>query len=152
MRRGRAGPSRPQQHDPVERHAGQAGDEAVAEPGPVGVVPDGPVPVEHDRVDGADRGRVGREVVEVRDHELLAGVGDVHPRPALGPCPAQQVADGLRGKVQLVEIEPRVGAVQAELAGLALVQRRREGRADAGPDQAGQEAVLGHAHGLPRRR
>ncbi len=53
-----------------------------ANPGQSVLCPTAAAVVEHDRVDRAERLGLGRERVEVLDHELLAGVGDVEAAEA----------------------------------------------------------------------
>ncbi|MCO5571870.1 hypothetical protein L7F22_025618 [Adiantum nelumboides] len=131
-----AGAPGAQQHDPARRGAGQPGPPAVAEPGPVGVVPGHrPVRADDDGVDRADGGGVRGEGVEVADHALLAGMGDVESRVALGAGPAEQVADAVRCDPEDVEVEAPVGQIQAVRGALALVQGGRQRRTDAGADQ-----------------
>ncbi len=63
---------------------------------------------------------------------------------------ASSVADvASGGSPSYVEVQPRVGAVQAELARLALVQGGRQRRADAGADQPGPDpALVGRSCGV----
>jgi hypothetical protein len=144
MARGRSGATGADQYDAVEPRVRQPVDEPVAESRPVRVVPDrAAVVVEDDGVDRADRLRGWIERVEVRDDELLARVRDVQPAEPGDPCLPQQIADRLRWESQGVEIQPHIAVAQVELARLAHVQCRRQGRTDPGADQAHEEAVVG---------
>jgi hypothetical protein len=137
-----ARPAGAQQHDLVGARAGQAALERLAEAARVGVVADLAPAAQHDGVDRAERGRLRRQVVELADHQLLAGVRHVEPAQALALRLAHQRADVARGPAELVEVEQPVLVVEAEQRGLALVQRGAEGRADAGPDQADHDPVV----------
>ena len=78
----RARPAGAEQHDALGARARQAALERLAEAARVGVVADRAPVAQHDRVDRAERGRLGRQLVELVDHELLARVRDVEPAQA----------------------------------------------------------------------
>ena len=104
--------------------SGRPGGEAAGEAGQVGVVADRPAVGEHDRVDRAERGRVGGERVEVSDDELLGRMGDVDAVVAGQPRRGQDVAD--RGGRQARAGRGRAG-------GTGSGSRARRPRARAGP-------------------
>ena len=82
------------------------------------------------------RGRPVLEVVEVGEHQLLAGVGHVEgvvPQPTR---PGQQLPDLLRVQPEVVEVEGPVDVVEAVVTRLAHVHRGGQRRADAGADEA----------------
>ena len=123
------------------RDVGQAAGEVRLEPGPVGVVADRAAVGEDDGVDRAERLGVGRQLVEVLDHELLAGMGDVEAGEAERAArPRTSVADGLRGEPELADVDAPVDVAQAELVGLALVQRGAQRGADVGADEPDEVA------------
>ncbi len=89
-------PRRAQLHDPLQRDIGQPAREGRREPGDV-VAPDRTTALEDDGVDRAEGRRLGSELVEVVDDQLLAGVRDVQPVEAevpRGPAPRSPTASG----------------------------------------------------------
>ena len=82
---------------------------------------------------------------------LLAGVGDVEAAAALGAGPARRSPTSSGAQAQHVEVDQRVAVAQAERAGLALVQRGRERRADARADQADVHGAAGRRRRLTDR-
>jgi hypothetical protein len=113
-------------------------------------VPDGPVPVEDDRVDRAEGRGVRREFVEVRDDRLLAGVRDVEAVVAEPPGVSHQVARRVRAEAEAVDVDAPVQQAQAVVVRLALVQGGTERGPDPGSDET--DEVRGHAAGLFSRR
>jgi hypothetical protein len=107
-------------------------------------VPDRPAVVEHDGVDGAQLSRLGAEIVEVFDHLLLAGVGDVEPPEAEPQGGRHQLSDISGGESERVEVDDLVEVANVLPVSLTLVQGRAHGRPDAGPDQPYQISLVVH--------
>ena len=142
----RTGAAGADQQRPRQRGARQSAAEALGEAGAVRVVPDRAPVAQHHRVDGAERGRLVGQLVEVLEHELLARMGDVEPVEAGLAGLLEQVADVGRRDAELVDVEHAVGVGEAEAGGLVLVQRRAQRGADAGadePDQVGAGSERG---------
>ena len=87
--------------------------------------------LEDNGVDRLQRLRVLGQGVEVRDHVLLARMGDVDAAEAGAARTGEQVADDA-----LADLEQPVGVVELELGGRTLVQRRAERRTDPPTDQS----------------
>ena len=118
---GQARTARAEQHDAVGCDGGQCPGQAPGEAVPVGVVADRAAALEDHRVHGAEFGGLGREFVEVFDHLLLAGVGDVQPTEAQPPRVRQQIAHVTGGQAENVEVDDRVQVAQTLLpVGLAF--------------------------------
>ena len=91
------------------RRIGQLAGEAFGESGPVGIVPGRPaVRCENDRIDGADRPRVGRQGAEQRDDRLFAWMGDVEPGEPEAARRHQQFGQGRRRQLQGIEIDQAI--------------------------------------------
>ena len=135
MADGGAGAAGADEHDVVGRRARQAARERLPEAARVGVVPDEAVAREDDRVDRLQRLRLGGQLVELADDELLAGMRDVQAAQARVARLADERADLGGIAAELVEVEQPVGVVEPEARRLALVQRRAQRVADAGADQ-----------------
>ncbi|AGP55305.1 hypothetical protein M271_18765 [Streptomyces rapamycinicus NRRL 5491] len=140
---GGARPARAEQHDLAGGRVGQTAAEGAGEAGPVGVVADRPaVLAEHHRVDRAEQRGVLRQPVEMPDHRLLAGMGDVEPveaQPGGGP---HQLADPVRAEPQRIDVDQAVEIPQPVAVGLALVEGGGKRGAHSGSDQP-------HQTGLP---
>ena len=142
----RAGPAGTEQHHVAERRAGQPTGEPVGEPGPVGVVADAAPAGEQDRVDRADRGRLGGQVVQARQDRLLARVSDVQPGEAHPPGLGEQRADVTGRHAEPIDVDQLVEIPQAEFVRLPLVQWWAQRGGDGRADQSDQEpaGVVGH--------
>ena len=138
------GAARADQHHVVGGRTGQALAEAERETRCVGVVSDCPRSVEDDGVDGAEPGRDVVDLVEVLDDEALARMGDVKGVEAQCAGPVEHLADLCGRDACCVEVDRLVHVVEALRLGLGHVQRRGEGRADAGTDQPDQVGVMRH--------
>ena len=104
--------------------------------------PIAPPVLEHHRVDGAERARIGGQLVEERDDRLLAGMGDVEAGEAEALAPRSGArASASTPSPSAVEVDELVHVAQALLGALALVQARRARRLDAGADQAAEEGT-----------
>ena len=105
------------EHDDLaQRRVGQPAPEALREPARVGVVPDRAAVVEHDRVDRFQRRGLGREVVEVLDDVLLAGVCHVD---AAVPVAAGALEQFAHARVQPLDVEQPVAVFEPLLRRLA---------------------------------
>jgi hypothetical protein len=76
-------------------------------------------------------------------------MGDVQPVVAGQLRGGEQVADGHRGELQAVEVEPPVQVADPQLVGLPLVQRWGQRRADARADETDQESLRTSVHERP---
>lgn len=141
---GRPRAARAELDDPFQGDIGQSAREGGREAGDVRVVPDRSAVLEDDGVDRAEGRGLRGEFVEVRDDQLLAGVGDVQSVEADVACGAYEIAHGLRWNTQDVDVDQPVQAAQSLPVGLALVQCRAEGGPDSGADQADEIRGLGH--------
>ena len=105
------------EHDDLaERRVRQAAPEALREPARVGVVADRAAVAEHDGVDGLQRRRLGRELVEVLDDVLLARVRDVEAAVPVAAGALEQLADA---GVEPLDVEQPVAVLEAQRGGLA---------------------------------
>jgi hypothetical protein len=91
---------------------------------------DGPIPVEGDRVDRAEDRGVRRKLVQVPDHGLFARVGDVQAVEAEPSRRTEEVADGVRGEPEPVDVDEPVKAAKPMLVRLSLIERGTQGGAD----------------------
>jgi hypothetical protein len=132
-----------EQDDVLGGRVGQPGGEGRGESGDVGVVADHAAVTQQDGVDRAQRGGPAVDLVQVRQHQLLARMGDVERVVAQSASLLQQVAHRLGRQAQGGEVDRPVHVREAEGPRLRHVQRRREGRPDAGADEADEERV-GH--------
>ena len=96
LRHGRAGAAGAHLHHPVQGCARQPAPEPLGEAGGIGVVADPAAAAQHHRVDRTQCGGVFRELVQERDHRLLAGKGDVQAVEAQALGRGQQLGQGLR--------------------------------------------------------
>jgi hypothetical protein len=133
-----AGATGAQQHDVRRLRSGKSLREPDGEAGRIGVVSDDAVGLEHHGVDRAERSCRVVDVVEVGDHQLLTGVGDVQCVEPESARPLQDLADLLRHQPRGGQVDRAVHVVEPVGAALGHVQRRGEGRADALPDQTHQ--------------
>ena len=115
--------------------------EPGGEAGGVGVVADRPRVVEDDGVDRAERSGGVVDGVEVRDHQSLAGVGDVQRVEAECAGPGEDLADPLGRDAHLVEVDGAVHVVETVGPALGHVQRGGERRPHAGADEADEDRV-----------
>ncbi|KUL29669.1 hypothetical protein ADL15_26515 [Actinoplanes awajinensis subsp. mycoplanecinus] len=136
--------ARAEQHDVPGRHGGQCPGQALGEAVPIGVVTDRAAMPEDDGVHGTEFGGLGREVVEVLDHLLLAGMGDVQTAKAQLPCVRQQLTHVTGGQAENVDVDDRVEIAETLPVGLALVQHRAHRRRDPRTDQAHQVTLAVH--------
>ena len=110
----RARPARADQHHPVERAPGSPRANASGSRCASVLWPTVRPSVEDDGVDRAERRRLGGELVEVLDDELLARVGDVDAaKPSVARL-AHERADRLGARAELVEVEQPVVALEPE--------------------------------------
>ena len=92
---------------------------------------------------------LGRERVEVAEHELLARVRDVEPGVPGVARLLEQPARGVGRDAELGDVERAVGVAQPERRRLALVQRGAERCADAGADESDLEPIMYELVTLP---
>ena len=126
-------------HHAAAGHVREFAPEAFGKARPVGVVPDRAAVLEHDRVHGSERARIRGEVVEERDHRLLAGMGDVEPGETEAPGGGQKLGKRVRREAEGGDVDDLVDIAQALLGALALMQARRARCLDAGADEAGED-------------
>ena len=143
-----AGPTGAELQDVAKADIGQSAPEALQEARPVGIVPDPPAVPEDDGVDGAKRPRVLGQLVEQRDHLLLAGMGDVQSCEAGRLGTREDVGQCLRPSDAEIEVEELVAEIEALCGCLVPVHRRRARLLDAGPDQPDPDRRS--RHGLSR--
>src|SRR4029079_8168871 len=120
------------------------------EGGEVGVVAGRAAVAEHDGVDGAERRGGGRAGGDVRDGHLFARMRDVYAAEAEVARRAQEGADPLGPEPERREVDALVGVPETEALGFALVQRRRQRRADVGADQADEVTTSHGSRSLSR--
>ena len=142
----RARAARAQQNDGAEIGPGQSGPKRGAETTDIGVVTDQPAVSDQHRVDGADRGRAGRDVIEVGQHLLLARMRHIARVEAEIASLVEQDTDVRPGPTDGRQIDRTVEIPQTLVIGLPLVHRRRQGRDDALPDESDQERLPDGAH------
>jgi hypothetical protein len=116
-------------------------------------VADPPAIPQHHGVDRAERARVGRHVVQQRQHRLLAGVRDVQSVEAHPLGRGQQLRQCVGAESEHLQVDQLVEIPQALGGRFGLVQGSGPRRLDAGADQAdeaGGRGVRRHAGGVPR--
>ncbi|MNP59456.1 hypothetical protein D3C76_1544530 [compost metagenome] len=103
--------------------------------------------LEHHGVHRTDTVRLVRQLIEQRDHRLLAREGDVQPGEAHALGVVQQRRKGVHVQLELVEVDQPVQVADALGVALVLVQGRGARGLDAGADQPGQYGSLLVGHG-----
>ena len=149
LRHRRAGAAGADLHDPVALHVGQAAAEALGEARGVGVVADPAAVAQHHRVDRAQCRRVLGQLVQQRDHRLLAGEGDVEAVEAHALGGGQQLRQRLGAQPQRLQVDAAVDVAQALRRTLLLVHGRGERALDAVADQPGEHTLRLGGHGVP---
>jgi hypothetical protein len=114
----------------IEPRAGQAGKQAVAKAGHVGVVADQAAVADGHGVDRAGGLGAGRKFVHQRHDRLLERIGDVEPGKALVLETCDRGRQICIVQSALGEIEQFVCQLQAEGAAFLFVQARRAGCQD----------------------
>ncbi len=143
MRHRRPGPADADLQHPLARRLRQAPAEAGGEARPIRVVADPPpVPQQHG-IHRPQRRGFGREVVQQRQHRLLAGMGDVQPAEAHPFGRQKQLRQRVRPQPQLGEVDPLIDQPPPLRGRLRLMHRRAERGGDAMADQAGQDGGAG---------
>ena len=137
----RAGAARAEENDPVGRRSEQSSDEVLLEAEGVGIVTGGLPALEHNGVHGPNGRRLGRELVNVVEDELLVRMGDVQPSVSEQRCVDKEVPDRFAAELQLRQVDRLVEIPKAQPVRLFLVQGRGERRGDAAADQADQIAT-----------
>ena len=146
VRRRRACPAGAKLNDPPESGAWQVLDDTLPEPPPVRVVPDSTATVEDDRVHGADRAGLVRQIGQERHHRLLARVRDVQPGEAHSLGRRQQFRKRLGVQAEAVEIDALVDAAQPVGGRFLFVHRGRARRVDAGADETEEQRARSPRH------
>ena len=113
-----------EQDNAVERRSDKAPPEALGETVAVRVVPRDPVLREHKRVDGADRSRVGGELVEAAHRGFLEWMGDVDAIQPKGPRRNDRCFEIRVRKSEPVEVDQPVQIAEPEPCALRLVHSR----------------------------
>ena len=121
----RTGAARAQQDDGAEVGPRQSSPKSGAETTDVGVVPDQPAVPDQHRVDSTDRRRSIRDVIEVSQHLLLAGMRHIAGVEAQLTSPAKQHTD-VPGPTHGRQVDRTVEIPQPLVIGLPLVHRRRQ--------------------------
>jgi hypothetical protein len=133
---GRARSAGAYEHDSPRVDLRQPPHEALLKPRPVCVMSDGAAAAEHHGVDRAQRFGIWRELVEVLDHRLLAGIRDVQAAVAELARRPNQLADAHDRQTERTDVDALVDIPQTQLVGLTLVQRWAQGVSDVGAYQS----------------
>src|SRR5205823_1800106 len=136
MRDRGAGAARAELDHAIELRIRQSTPEAFGKAGPVGVVAGEPTVADHYCIYGVQRTSIRREIVEQRDHRLLAGIGDVEAGETAVLRIREQPRQCFDADAELVEVDQLIAELQALRLRLVLMQRRRARLLDPGADQA----------------
>ncbi len=123
VRHRRAGAAGADLHDPLPLDVRQTAAKALLEPHGVGVVAGAPAFLQHHRVDRPECPRVVGQLVQQRDHRLLAGKSDVEAVEAHPLGREQQVRQRLGAEIQGLEVDQLVDVAETLLGALLLVHR-----------------------------
>ena len=102
---GGTGTAGTQLHHAVQLCGREAGSQCGGKAGKVGVVADEPAVLDHHGVDGAQPAGVRRNLIQVLQDQLLAGVGDVQAIEAEVPGALEELSHGFPGKAQFQEVD-----------------------------------------------
>src|SRR6202049_819040 len=104
----------------------KAASETFGEAKPIRIVADPLAILQHDRVNGSERTRVVRQIVEKGYHQLLARVGNVESRKAHPLCCGYEFGECLGAKSESRKVVQSVNVTQALRSTFALVHCRSE--------------------------
>ena len=123
-----------------ERSAsGRARRNPQLQPAPSVLWPDESIAPAHDGVHRADGAHLLGQLVEQRDHRLLARIGDVQPGEAHDARRLDQRGQDVRAAAGSVEVDQLVVQTHAVVPGLLFLQRRRQRALDAGADEPAEQ-------------
>ena len=146
---GGSGPAGADEHHPREVGARQGAPEPPAPARAIRVVPHESIAPPNDGVDRTDGFRFLGQLIEKRDHRLLARIGDVQPGEAHDARGLDDGGQGLHAAARGLEVDQLVVQAKAVMAGLLLLESRGQRALDAGADETAENRRR-HASRLQR--